>query len=147
MKLFIKCLSGYSIQKYINSNTTNHLIRGDSGFDLYAMEDIEIPSKKTGKVPLGISCKPEELHGYYLYPRSSIYKTSFRLANSVGIIDSGYRGEICAMVDNMSDDTQIIKKGEKFFQLCSPDLRPIDVEFVEELDETIRGTGGFGSTT
>ena len=146
MKLFVKCLSNYAVQKYTSINDQIRLERGDSGFDLYAVEDIEIHPRKTAKIPLGIACKPNDSHGYYLYPRSSISKTPFRLANSVGIIDSGYRGEICAMVDNISDEVKYIKQGDKLFQLCSPDLRPIEVEFVEELDETIRGSGGFGST-
>ena len=146
MKLFVKCLSNYAVQKYTSINDQIRLERGDSGFDLYAVEDIEIHPRKTAKIPLGIACKPKESHGYYLYPRSSISKTPFRLANSVGIIDSGYRGEICAMVDNTSDEVQYIKQGDKLFQLCSPDLRPIEIEFVEELDETLRGSGGFGST-
>ena len=146
MKLFIKCLSNYACEKYMGIDDQIRLERGDSGFDLYAVEDIEIHPRKTAKIPLGIACKPKESHGYYLYPRSSISKTPFRLANSIGIIDSGYRGEICAMVDNTSDEIQYIKKGDKLFQLCSPDLRPFEIEFVEELDETLRGSGGFGST-
>jgi len=68
------------------------------------------------------------------------------MANSVGIIDMGYRGEICAMIDNISAEDIILTQGTKLFQLCAPDLTTIEVEFVEELDESIRGTGGFGST-
>jgi dUTP pyrophosphatase len=100
--------------------------------------------------------------GYYLYPRSSISKTRMRLANSVGIIDSGYRGDIIAAVDTIgvfgsSDIWHIwketlspIKKYDRYFQICSPNLSPFLVHIVEtesELGEpTVRGAGGFGST-
>jgi dUTP pyrophosphatase len=68
------------------------------------------------------------------------------LANSVGIIDAGYRGEICAMVRNCSNDLYTIKQGDRLFQLCSPDLKPLDIIIVNELSESERGIGGFGST-
>ena len=94
---------------------------------------------------------------YYLYPRSSIVKTPFRLSNSVGIIDSGYRGEIMAVVDNIdsanNDMKACIRKYmtpmTRMFQICSPTLEPFLVEIVdteEALGSTERGNGGFGST-
>lgn len=124
---------------------------------------------------LGVKCcmrvfepkQPQEIIeyspcGYYLYPRSSISKTRMRLANSVGIIDSGYRGDIIAAVDTIgvfgsSDIWHIwketlspIKKYDRYFQICSPNLSPFLVHIVEtesELGEpTVRGAGGFGST-
>jgi dUTPase len=100
--------------------------------------------------------------GFYLYPRSSISKTRMRLANSVGIIDSGYRGDIIAAVDTIGlfGSTDIwniwketlspIKKYDRYFQICSPNLSPFLVHIVETEEElgarTARGTGGFGST-
>ena len=83
---------------------------------------------------------------YYLYPRSSIAKTPLRLANSVGIIDSGYTGHLKAMVDCW--DNFEIKKGMRLFQLCAPDLKPFDkIVIVHSLSkETNRGDKGFGST-
>lgn len=109
---------------------------------------------------------------YYLYPRSSISKTPFRLANSVGIIDSGYRGHIMAKVDMVVPDNDLIytndvvsgqytkyhiENGTRLFQICCGDLLPIDqVVVVKSLDnvkdetlggnDTSRGGGGFGST-
>ena len=76
---------------------------------------------------------PGEVHGYYLYPRSSISKGKLRLSNSVGIIDYGYRGDIMAAVDNIGDTDYHIEKGERLFQLCSPDLTSIDVAVVDSL--------------
>jgi dUTPase len=100
--------------------------------------------------------------GFYLYPRSSISKTRMRLANSVGIIDAGYRGDLIAAVDTIGlfGSTDIwhiwretlspIKKYDRYFQICSPDLSPFLVKIVDAEEElgskTTRGTGGFGST-
>jgi dUTPase len=101
-------------------------------------------------------------HGFYLYPRSSITKTRMRLANSVGIIDAGYRGDLIAAVDTIGlfGSTDIwhvwketlspIKKYDRYFQVCAPDLSPFLVHIVPtEADlgaPTTRGAGGFGST-
>ena len=99
--------------------------------------------------------------GYFLYPRSSISKTPLRLANSLGIIDSGYRGNLMGMFDvvNINDEEKreyndadyYIKKYDKLVQICAPSLCPIFVEIVDTLDElgeeTERGEGGFGSTS
>ena len=83
---------------------------------------------------------------YYLYSRSSIVKTPLRLANSVGIIDAGYRGNIMAYVDNIKTEDYIVERGTRLFQICSGDLSPLTFEMVNQLSETTRGIGGFGST-
>ena len=89
--------------------------------------------------------------GYYLYPRSSTgSKTPLRMANSVGIIDSGYRGNIIAVFDNWLDDDYTVQASSRVVQLCPPNLtHPIVVRLVNEESElgvTTRGNGGFGST-
>ena len=100
--------------------------------------------------------------GFYLYPRSSISKTRMRLANSVGIIDAGYRGDLIAAVDTIGvfGSTDIwhiwketlspIKKYDRYFQVCAPDLSPFLVHIVDTEEDlsppTTRGHGGFGST-
>ena len=146
MKLYLKPLNSFASDNY-KSNTINSS-RNDSGYDLFSTHDIYIEPWKVSKIPLGIACAPDNInyYGYYLYPRSSISKTPLMLANSVGIIDAGYRGEICAMVRNCSNDLYIIKQGDKFFQLCSPDLKPLDIIIVDELPCSERGINGFGST-
>ena len=68
------------------------------------------------------------------------------MANSVGIIDAGYRGNIMVAVDNISDEVYVIEKGQRLFQICSPVLANITFELVNSLSETSRGEGGFGST-
>jgi len=88
--------------------------------------------------------------GFYMYQRSSISKTCLRLANSIGIIDSGYRGNLIAMVDAIYEETSYINAYDKLFQICAPGLAPIIVKVVDDIDElgerTDRGDGGFGST-
>ena len=73
-------------------------------------------------------------------------KSPLRLANSVGIIDAGYRGNIMGIVDNISQEDFMIEAGSRMFQLCSPILSPISFQLSDELSETSRGEGGFGST-
>ena len=143
MKLYVKILN--DDDKVLYNETKNY--KSDSGFDLFFTKDVVVPKNAIGfKIPLGVSCAPDGNHGYYLYPRSSIVKTPLRLCNSVGIIDKGYRGEICAFVDNLSEVDVTLERGKSLFQLCAPDLSPLDIEFVKELDKTERGEGGFGST-
>ena len=85
---------------------------------------------------------------YYLYARSSIYKTPFSLANNVGIIDAGYRGNICAALHNTTSNSYSqVKMGTRMTQICMPGLCPnFHVRLVKKLSDTSRGTGGFGST-
>ena len=83
---------------------------------------------------------------YMLVPRSSISKTPLRMANSIGIIDAGYRGEIMAAVDNRGDKDYMIVPGQRLFQIVHPTLCPFNVGVVDKLSETDRGDGGFGST-
>lgn len=156
----------------------------DSGFDLFIPYDVSSHnfgytdnrlSPVTFRVSLGLKCAmsmwvgvaaaaaaaageiERRAMGYYLYPRSSIVKTPFRMANSVGIIDAGYRGEIMAVVDNIdsvhNDMKTCIEKHmppmSRVFQICAPSLEPFFVRIVEhesDLGVTERGSGGFGST-
>jgi dUTP pyrophosphatase len=78
--------------------------------------------------------------------RSSIGKTPIRLANAVGLIDVGYRGEIIAIVDNIKTEDYTVEPGQRLFQLVAMDGSPIHFELVEKLSDTTRGGGGFGST-
>ena len=123
-----------------------HFHDGDAGLDLYVLEDIQFDPGETKAIKLGISCEPDDGKAYYLFPRSSISKTPLRMANSIGLIDGGYRGEIMAMCDNIKSEAYTAEKGQRLFQLVATDSSPIHFELVEELEMTTRGTGGFGST-
>lgn len=126
---------------YKNSKKNN-----DVGLDI-PMDKMEVPPGARGfKLNLGIKTSPSD--GYMLIPRSSISKTPLRLSNSVGIIDKKYRGILMATVDNLSNERVIIDKNTCLFQVVSFDgiLPTFSIIKETELDNTTRGTGGFGST-
>ena len=148
MLLLMKIDNGEVAKMYENHS---HYHEGDSGLDLYCPQDIVVKPGETVKIDLKIQCEALNLGetdnvSYYLYPRSSIVNTPLRLANSVGIIDAGYRGNIMAYVDNIKTEEYRIEAGTRLFQICSPDLSPLTFELVNQLSDTTRGTGGFGST-
>lgn len=155
MHIKIKLLDEKLKHKY--NDVVNH--DTDCGFDVYMPQGMRLENQTlSNKVPLGIAVAAYTNKGYgvscpfMLVPRSSISKTPFRMSNSIGIIDKDYRGELIAMVDNLQfymgkvDENTTIKKGSRLFQIISFDGSPITYEIVDELDETIRGDGGFGST-
>ena len=155
MKLLLKPLNEEIKSMYHDSATAEANARreerGDAGLDLYCPGNLEILPGQTKCIDFKIQCEGlsdsnERNVCYYLYPRSSISKTPFRLANSVGIIDAGYRGNLMAMIDNISNEVQTIQKGTRLFQICGRYLEPVHLELVEELTETERGNDGFGST-
>jgi len=151
------------IRLYIKPNGTKFYeskinLDGDAGVDLFFPNMIRVPKGETMLVDFEINCKMvhvneielghlfEEPTSFMLVPRSSIFRTPLRQANNIGIIDSGYRGRIMVPVDNRSNEDYIIKPKERLFQLVHPSLKPISIELVSELDDTKRGSGGFGST-
>lgn len=82
---------------------------------------------------------------YMIFPRPSISKTPLRMANSLGLIDPGYRGELKVSVDNPSDDDYSVSAGSKLFQVVSFHGGPISIEIVSSHDPTERNEGGVGS--
>ena len=151
MKLFIKPANA-EIQSMYQDHS--HYNPGDSGLDLFFPEDVTLNKGDRGvQVNLGIQCEAltkdnSRSLSYYLYPRSSISKTPVRMANSVGIIDAGYRGPIIVALDLVDPEinSYTITKGSRLFQLCSPTLDPIHLQVTDRLSETERGNDGFGST-
>ena len=134
-----------------NDANDRRIVRGDAGLDLYCPDDLMIEPNDTKFINLKIQCEAlsdnnDRNISYYLHCRSSIAKTPLRLANSVGIIDAGYRGNLCAVVDNVKNESFTIEQGTRLFQICSPTLEPIEFVVVNELSSSVRGTNGFGST-
>jgi dUTP pyrophosphatase len=83
---------------------------------------------------------------FWLMPRSSIYKSGLIMANSVGVIDASYRGELKAPVWSMTGQSNI-SRGDRLFQIVAPEMGWIrNVKIVESMPGTQRGEGGFGST-
>ena len=139
------------VEKWNESLTTEH---PDSGFDLLCPEQVQFIPKNTEDhittqlVDLKVKAavyKDNNPCAYTLNVRSSIYKTPFRLANNIGIIDSGYRGNLMAAVDCYNIQIKM-EKHNRYFQICMPTLEPFKVKIVESLDKTMRGEGGHGST-
>ena len=143
MELYIKILNEKARELYENHG---HFHGGDAGLDLYVIDDMEFKPFDTKLIKLGISCEPKDSKAYYLMPRSSISKTPLRMANSIGLIDGGYRGEIMACCDNIKDFSYSISKGQRLFQLVAFDSSPIKYNIQENLGDSTRGIGGFGST-
>lgn len=153
------------LKKLYSKARKNH--KSDSGFDLYCPSFLVVEPNKTEKIDFEIKCEMinRQYKGFYtidgesnvaymLVPRSSISKSPLRMSNSIGIIDESYRGNIMAYVDHHQgfgttkyEGPYIINKNERLFQIVLPSLESFEVELVdEELSETERGEGGFGST-
>jgi dUTP pyrophosphatase len=147
--LKIKCLN--DVARSLYKTNDEQIERGDSGYDLYYCgKDITILPMVENyvgiKLKMGIACQPFTDNGYDLVCRSSIGKTPLMLVNPPGIMDIGYRGEVMASVRNLSNEPYIVKQGTALFQLVMHDRRAFPIVFTEELNDTIRGEGGFGST-
>jgi dUTP pyrophosphatase len=118
-----------------------------AGYDLYATKDEVIFPHNTTKVSTGLAIEIPE--GYFggIFARSGLAsKKRVRPANCVGVIDSDYRGEIIVLLHNDSERHQFISKGDRIAQLIVLPYFSIEFEEVENLNETERGEGGFGST-
>ena len=115
---------------------------GDAGLDLVATSMKNCPEFVEYGTDLAFEI--EEGNVGLLFPRSSISKTGHRLLNSVGVIDSGYRGEVKVRMSWTNQNAY--KVGDKIAQLVVVELPQVVIEEVNELDSSDRGEGGFGST-
>lgn len=118
---------------------------GDAGLDLTATE---IKYEDDEQITYGTGIALEIPYGYVglVYPRSSIRKYTLQLSNSVGVIDSGYRGEIMATFNKIHDKSRSYGVGERICQIIIIPYPKITLEQVDNLTDTERGDGGFGST-
>ena len=166
---YVLCDDNTMTEQY-QSQTENYVKKQDSGFDVYYPETFTIQPGETKVISLKIKARVEQVIScndickescsecrlcvreetgmpYWLVPRSSIFKTKLRMANSVGIIDLNYRGQLGTPLDNISNQPVTVEAGTRLFQICSHNLIPFEsVKKVSSLDETERGSGGFGST-
>lgn len=118
----------------------------NSGFDLRTTEDIVFPPHKVTFVNYGISVHHTG-GAFWLLPRSSISKTPLRMANSIGLIDADYRGDLIAALENVSDEPYVVPAGTRLTQIARADLAPFRVLWTDwPHTTTTRGAGGFGST-
>lgn len=132
----------------------------NAGFDVYSSDNIHV-EQTPEFIPFGIVVKmlkvQRDARGtsndylktdshFWLLPRSSIYKTGLMMANSAGVIDESYRGELKAPVWSLTGNSNI-SRGDRLFQIVAPDMGWIrNVRIVDSMSLTERGTGGFGST-
>lgn len=123
--------------------------KSSAGADLYAMIDslIEIKPNESIIIPTGIAMDIPEDYVGLIYARSSLAtKKGLAPANKVGVIDADYRGEIKVVLYNHSNQIQTISPNERIAQIVITPFVQVQFLVVDELDETERGTGGFGST-
>ncbi|MBR6797192.1 MAG: dUTP diphosphatase [Opitutales bacterium] len=118
---------------------------GDAGLDLTATS-VKF-DEATRKLKVGFGLAMEIPFGYVglLFPRSSVHKTGLVMSNCVGVIDSGYRGEVCSIF-YVPEGAQPYAVGDRCAQLIVLPYPQVQTEEASELSETARGTGGFGST-
>ena len=115
-----------------------------AGYDLYSYESETVVPKQIKLIDTGISIRvPEGTYGR-IAPRSSVSKKGILI--NAGVIDRDYRGPVKVMVHNLSNNDYVIKKNDRIAQLILEKIKTPPVELVEELDDTVRGEGGFGST-
>lgn len=120
----------------------------DAGFDLHAVEDVELAPGRRAKVRTGIAVELPPGCAGWVVPRSGLAaRHGIALVNAPGLIDAGYRGEVAVLLLN-TDATESfeVRAGMRVAQLVVAPVSTPAVEEVDELSETVRGSGGFGSS-
>ncbi len=144
MKLQVKPL-----KRNITEKDFFYATKGSAGIDLKANNnnDIIIPQGKTALIPTGISIALPNGYEAQIRPRSGLaLKHSVTVLNTPGTIDSDYRGEIGIILINHGTENFSVKNGMRIAQMIIAKHEIAEIEFVEDLEETKRGAGGFGST-
>lgn len=120
----------------------------DAGIDLYSSIECYLRPFERKKIPTGIKVSIPEGYAGFIQPRSGLAsKHGIGIVNSPGLIDSVYRGEICVILINFDKKNSFhIKKGNKICQLVIEKVEKVNINLVDNLDETERGEGGFGSS-
>jgi dUTP pyrophosphatase len=140
MKIQIKKLNQKAV---IPQYQTTH----SAGFDLVSIQDLTIKPNQRVLIDTGLAMAIEDGFELQIRPRSGLaYKNGITVLNSPGTIDSDYRGEIKVLLINHSNEEFEIKCGDRIAQAVVQKVYQANFETVEELDQTVRGTGGFGST-
>nr|AAW51453.1 deoxyuridine triphosphatase [Paramecium bursaria Chlorella virus SH6A] len=139
-------MSSLLVKKLVETATTPMRgSEGAAGYDISSVEDVVIPAMGRVAVSTGLSIRvPDGTYGR-IAPRSGLaYKYGIDVL--AGVIDSDYRGELKAILYNSGERDYIIKTGDRIAQLILEKIETPDVAVVIELEDTIRGGGGFGST-
>jgi dUTP pyrophosphatase len=127
--------------------TPHHAHPGDGGVDLYARTDFRLEPGERALVPTGVAVAIPAGFAGLVVPRSGLaIRYGFGVVNGPGLIDAGYRGEIKVVLVNHGDEGVSVSRGERIAQLVVVPVAVQDWVEVDELPDTDRGTGGFGST-
>ena len=136
--------------KKLNENATVPTYGTDysAGADLYNLnEAVNIPAHKTVLIHTGISVEIPEGYAGLIYARSGLAsKRGLAPANKVGVVDADYRGEVMVALHNHSDLDATVDAGERVAQLVVTPFLKVEYQLADELSDTVRGVGGFGST-
>jgi dUTP pyrophosphatase len=121
---------------------------GDAGYDLHAAEPVTLGPGERAVVPTGIAVAIPDGHAGLVLPRSGLaVRHGIALVNAPGLIDSGYRGELRVLLLNTDRENAFdVEPGDRVAQLVLVKVEGPELEEAEELDETMRGGGGFGSS-
>ena len=120
---------------------------GDAGVDLFANKEMVVEKGAIALVPTGIKIALPLGFEAQVRPKSGLaLKNGITVLNTPGTIDAGYRGEVCVIVVNHGKEDFKVEKGKKIAQMVFNKIEKAELEEVEELDETTRNEGGFGST-
>ena len=121
---------------------------GDAGFDLHSRVDLVLEPGERAIIPTGLALAIPRGYAGLVLPRSGLAaRAGITLVNSPGLIDSGYRGEIRVVLLNTDRREAFqVKRGDRIAQMVIQRVEEVLLNHVDELDETERGAGGFGST-
>ena len=120
-----------------------------AGADMYAAIDeaVTIGPNETKLIPTGLAFEIPEGYAGFVYARSGLAsKKGLAPANKVGVIDADYRGEVMVALHNHGTEAQTVEAGERIAQMIIAPFVTVNYVFSDELDDTVRGEGGFGST-
>jgi dUTP pyrophosphatase len=118
-----------------------------AGFDLHSIDDVILAKGERKLIGTGLAFGIDAGYEVQIRPRSGLaLKHGITVLNTPGTIDSDYRGEIKVLLINLGDEPFEIKEGERIAQAVIKEVVQATFELVEELDDTVRGVGGFGST-
>ncbi|MBU3668682.1 MAG: dUTP diphosphatase [Candidatus Taylorbacteria bacterium] len=128
-----------------NAKLPSYAHHGDAGFDLFVPESVTMEPGDRKTIPLGVAMEIPDGYVGLMFDKSSLsHKHGLKTFGNV--IDSGYRGEIHAGLMNQSKNTYTLEAGQKIIQMLIIPVETVDIEETDILNESDRGTGGFGST-
>lgn len=146
-KIKIKKLSHFDNALELPKYETSLAAGADLRASLENKDTFIIKSNSRVLIPTGLAFEIEPGYEVQVRPRSGLsLKTNLIVANSPGTIDADYRGEVKVILANLGDEDYVVQHGDRIAQMVLAPILQAEIEVVEELSDTARGTGGFGST-